>query len=209
MPPFLGHDPMGVARAAAEPRWLVLLLATLHVAGEPWALAVLALAVYSWLEREVRAVVARVLPLAVALAVEGGAVALARAAAAAPRPQGASGVALAIRHLFPAPNVVAIATFAAYSLLVYRRRAVAPLAVAAAAAFGVAGRYAPGPLAAGIATGVVLAGVAFLGGGAVARGRRRARAAHAVALPGPGPRGAVPGVPARAEAPSDGDRPPA
>ena len=126
VPPLIAHDPLGAAAVAGQPHWAVLLVATLHVAGEPWALALLALAAYSWLEREVRGVVEVVVPLALALALGGVGVEVARIAAAAPRPAGAAGLAPLVRHLFPGPHVLALAAFAGYSLLVYRRRAVAP-----------------------------------------------------------------------------------
>lgn len=161
MPPLLTQDPLGVAATAGEPRCLVLLVATLHVAAEPWALAVLALAAYSWLEREVRGVLEAVVPLALALGLGGVAVEIARVAAAAPRPAGAPGLALLVRHLFPGPHVLALAAFAGYSLLTYRRRAFAPLVLAALASLGVAGRYGGGALAAGVAAGVALAALAY------------------------------------------------
>ncbi len=193
MPPFFGQDPLGVASAAGEPRWVAVLLATLHVAGEPWALALVALATYSWLEREVRGVVEVVVPLAIALAVGAGAVEVARVAASAPRPLGAPGIALLVRHLFPAGHVLALATFGSYSLLVYRRRALAPLVLAALVSTGVAGRYGRGALGAGIAAGLFLAAVAYLV--AVRLARRGHLAARRRTPP--------------ARTPADADRPPA
>jgi len=161
VPPLIAHDPLGAAAVAGQPHWAVLLVATLHVAGEPWALALLALAAYSWLEREVRGVVEVVVPLALALALGGAGVEVARIAAAAPRPAGAAGLAPLVRHLFPGPHVLALAAFAGYSLLVYRRRAVAPLVLAALAALGAAGRYGGGALVAGITAGLALASLAY------------------------------------------------
>ena len=178
----MAQDPLGIAATAGQPRWLALLVATLHVAAEPWALAVIALAAYSWLEREVRGVIASVLPLALALGLGGVAVELARVAAAAPRPAGAAGLAPLVRHLFPGPHVLALAAFAGYSLLVYRRRAVTPLVLAALASVGAAGRYGWGALASGAAAGLILAAAAYAIAVRLARrgrlaARRRARAA--------------------------------
>ena len=151
VPPLIAHDPLGAAAVAGQPHWAVLLVATLHVAGEPWALALLALAAYSWLEREVRGVVEVVVPLALALALGGAAAAIRATSTPAPL----------VRHLFPGPHVLALAAFAGYSLLVYRRRAVAPLVLAALAALGAAGRYGGGALVAGITAGLALASLAY------------------------------------------------
>jgi hypothetical protein len=139
-----------------SPRPLAVLATALSVAAEPWALAVLGLAAYSWLEREVRAVVEVALPLAIALAAGAGAIELLRLGAPA------TGAAAAeARHLFPGPHVLALTTFAAYSLLVYRRRALGPLGLAALASVGVGGRYGGGALAAGVVCGLALAGAAY------------------------------------------------
>ncbi len=142
-------------------RPLAVLATALAVAAEPWALAVLGLAAYSWLERSVRAVAEVALPLATALALGAGVVEGARIAEGAAHALSLGGLEAAAQRLFPGPHLLAIVTFAAYSLLVYRRRAVGPLGLAALASVGVAGRYGGGALAAGVVCGLALAGGAY------------------------------------------------
>src|SRR5690242_5141517 len=103
-------------------RPIALLATALSVAAEPWALAVLGLAAYSWLERSVRAVVEVALPLAAALAAGAGLVGATRIAEGVAHGLSLGGLEAAAQRLFPGPHVLAIAPFAAYSLLVYRRR---------------------------------------------------------------------------------------
>jgi hypothetical protein len=163
-------------------RPLAVLATALAVAAEPWALAVLGLATYSWLEREVRAVVEVVLPLAVALALGAGVAEAIRVAEGAAHALSLGGIEAAAQRLFPGPHVLALVTFAAYSLLVYRRRAVGPLGVAAAASVGVAGRYGGGALVAGVVCGLALAAAAY--GAAVRLARRGPLAARRRPAPG-------------------------
>jgi hypothetical protein len=144
-----------------SPRPFALLATVLSVAAEPWALAVLGLAAFSWLERSVRAVVEVALPLALALAVGGGAVEAVRIVEGTAHALSLGALHAAAQRLFPGPHVLAIATFAGYSLLVYRRRAVGPLGLAALAFMGVAGRYGGGALAAGVVCGLALAAAAY------------------------------------------------
>jgi hypothetical protein len=128
MPPIFPYDPLEAAhRAATHPRVLAVAMA-LSVASEPWALILVALAAYAWLEREVRAVLRAVLPLSIALALGLGIV----AAAARIGVAGGWGV-----RAVPSGHALWGATFAAYTLRYYGRRwgaaaAVLPLAGGAA-----------------------------------------------------------------------------
>jgi membrane-associated phospholipid phosphatase len=187
MPP-LYQDPLS-AVPGAEWRWVDVARALVEVSCEAWALALVALAVYSFLERDVKGVLKAVAPLALALA---GAAALAfaaRAIAGMPRPLGA-GHALGplLRRAFPTGQTAAVAVFAAYAALAYGRRAL-PLA-AAAVALGLAralGRpHWAADLAGGGIAGMALAVAAYAAALRLAprghlarlradRGRRRAR----------------------------------
>ena len=66
MPPLYAQDPLGAAHAAQEARALDLPMAALTVACEPWMIVLVALALYSWLEGEVRAVLKTFAPAATA-----------------------------------------------------------------------------------------------------------------------------------------------
>lgn len=159
MPPLLSQDPLDALHLALQSRWLDVPMTVLAVACEPWALVLVALALYAWLEGEVLAVLKVVAPLAIALVVAGGLAVAAHHAGAAPRPawagEGAVGV---LRRLLPGGQTVAVATFAAYSLLAYGRRAAGVLGLLALG--GIARAYA-GPhwaadvLAGGLAGGVL------------------------------------------------------
>jgi hypothetical protein len=76
MPPY-AHDAFTAAHEALQSRWLDILMTGLSVAFEPWILALIALALFSWLERDVPSVLRSFLPLlaALAVAVAGGVVA--------------------------------------------------------------------------------------------------------------------------------------
>jgi membrane-associated phospholipid phosphatase len=164
MPPLYAQDPLSAVQAAAPWRWSDLPAALAHVASEAWVLALVALALYAFLEREVKDVVRVVLPLAVALAAAAGLAALGRALGAMPRPAGAGeGAAGVLRHVFPGGNVAAVAAFAAYSLLVYgrRARAAALLAVPVAVARALASAHWAVDLLAGTLEGCGLAGAAY------------------------------------------------
>lgn len=132
MPPFLANDPVAAARGA-EATWVAVLAAVLQVASEGWALALVALALYSWLERDVPAVVKAFLPALGAIAAAHAVGALLQLVSGAPRPVGgpATGPLELLRQVgLPSGQVLAVAAFAAYSLAVYRRRALAALALA-------------------------------------------------------------------------------
>lgn len=178
MPP-LYQDPLSAVPGAW--RWVDLLRALVEVSCEAWALALVALAVYSFLEAEVKGVLKVFLPLALALLAAGAVAAAARALGALPRPAEAAGHSLAplLRRAFPTAQSTAVGVFAAYSALVYGRRGVA--VAAAAAVLGVLhALVGPHPVAelAGGALGGLALGVAAYGvalrlspGGHVARRR--------------------------------------
>lgn len=159
------------------------LAALAESATDPWVLALFALALFAWLETEIRGVVAAFLPLACALAVAAALGALAGALGAGPRP-GDDPATLA-RWALPAANTVAAGAFAAYSLLAYGRRGWgAPAAMLAAAGIQVFGQGGTWAAAAGGAAGALLGTAAWLGavlvlpGGRLARSRRTRRTAR-------------------------------
>ncbi len=163
MPPIY-QDPLS-AVPGAEWRWLDLARALAEVSCEGWALALIALAVYSFLEDDVKAVLKVFLPLALALAAAGAVALLARALGGVPRPLEGAGhvVAPLLRRAFPSGQGAAVAVFATYTALVYGRRALP--AVVAAVLVGVA-RALGAPhwaadLGGGALAGVLLALVAY------------------------------------------------
>jgi membrane-associated phospholipid phosphatase len=110
MPPLFAHDPLDAVQRAARPTWLLAVATALSVACEYWVLALLALAAYAWLERDVPAVLKAFLPLALALTVGVGLVAIgARAGVIA-----GWGV-----RAVPSGHALWGATFALYTLRVY------------------------------------------------------------------------------------------
>lgn len=166
MPPFFPQPPLDALASTGAPRWLDVALTVVTVACEPWALALIALAVYSWLEREVPAVLKAAAPLVAALAAGGGMAFLARFAWAAPRLAGAGeGLGPFLQRVLPGAQVIGLGAFAAYSLLAYGRRA-APV-VLALAALGGAARVWAGPhwiadLVGGGVAGALLGALAYL-----------------------------------------------
>ncbi len=197
MPPLYAQDPLSAVPRGLGWRWVDLPLAVVQVAGEGWALALIALALYSFFEHEVKDVLKAFLPLAVALAAAGALVLVARALGAVPRPVGgaADGVAPLLRHAFPSGQAAAAAVFATYSLLAYGRRArpALLLALAVAIARAVSGAHwaldlAGGGLA-GIAVGTLVyrAAVRLFPRGHLARLRSTRRAEGARLLEADGP----------------------
>jgi hypothetical protein len=179
MPPFLPHPPID-ALGPTGPRWLEVALTIVAVACEPWVLALIALALYSWLEREVAAVLEVFAPLAVALTVGGVVAIAARAAWAAPHLAGAGGDGLAafLHAALPGARVVALGVVVAYSLLAYGRRAL-PLLVLAGMGIGArihAGAQWPAELLVGGLSGALLGLTAFLVAVRVVPGGHLARA---------------------------------
>lgn len=168
MPPLSAQDALSAVQRGAPWRWLDLPVALADVASEPWVVALLALALFAWLEYEVKDVVKAFLPLGVALLTAGGLALAARALGAVPRPVAgdeprAAGLLL---RAVASGQVAGVAVFAGYSLLAYGRRARPALlfALVFAAARAVAGPHWAPDLAAGGALGATLAGAAWTGG---------------------------------------------
>lgn len=160
MPPILGQDPLDALHAAAQHRWLDAAVTALLAACDPWTLALVGLALYSWLEVEVPAVLRAAVPLALGLfagAVLGQG---ARSLAAMPRPAGEGQGMPPLFLLGQALGgpMLPLATFSAYSLLVYGRRAAWALllVLAAVSARALAGPHAALELAGGGALGALL-----------------------------------------------------
>jgi membrane-associated phospholipid phosphatase len=191
MPP-LYQDPLSAVPGAW--RWLDLARALVEVSCEGWALALLALAVYSFLEAEVKGVLKAFLPLGLALLAAGAIALLARTLGGMPRPVEGTGHAVAalLRRAFPSAQVSAVAVFATYTALVYGRRGLPVAAVAAAlgVAHGLAGAHWAADLAGGGIVGVALGVAAYAltlrvsPDGHVARCRPRRHRAASVAPPG-------------------------
>ncbi len=194
MPPLYPQDPLNAVSRAAW-RWLDVALAAGDVASEPWVLALVALALYSWLEREVRGVVKSFLPLAAALAAAAALALLARAALAVPRPvEAIGGIGALVRSAFPTGHAAAVSAFAIYSVLAYGRRASGAVALALVLALGrvFAGPHWSAELAGGGLAGAALGAAAYATalrltpGGHLER-LRRARAGTSGAAPDPSP----------------------
>jgi len=191
MPP-LYQDPLSAVPGAW--RWLDLVRALVEVSCEGWALALVALAVYSFLEAEVKGVLKSFLPLGLALLAAGGVALLARTLGGMPRPVDASGHAVAalLRRSFPSAQVSAVAVFVTYTTLVYGRRALPVTAVATAlgVAHALAGAHWAADLAGGGIVGLALGITAYAltlrasPDGHVARCRPRRHRPASVAPPG-------------------------
>lgn len=165
MPPLYAQDPLSAVERGIAWRWIDLPIVLVDVASEVWVVALIALALFAWLEREVKDVLRVFLPLAVALAAAGGVAVLARSLGAVPRPVGevGRGVAPLLSHAFPSGQVGAVAVFATYALLAYGKRARAALllALAVAAARVVSGAHWAADLAGGGVAGVALGTLAY------------------------------------------------
>ena len=163
MPP-LYQDPLS-AVPGAEWRWLDLARALSQVSCEVWALALIALAVYSFLEDDVKGVLKAFLPLALALAAAGAVALLARALGGAPRPLEGAGHAVAplLRRAFPSGQAAAVAVFATYTALVYGRRALPAVvgAVLVGAARALGAPHWAADVAGGAIAGILLAFAAY------------------------------------------------
>ncbi len=183
MPPLNAQDPLGAARAAFQAGALDLPTAALLVACEPWMLLLVALALYSWLEGEVRGVLKAFTPAAAAILVSVALALAARATGSAPRPLEEGGLVPLLAAAFPAPHTAGVAALAVFSLLAYGRRALGVLALAALC--GVARVRAGAHWGADLGAGGALGAVAALGAyaatlrlfpaGHLARLRRRRR----------------------------------
>ncbi len=161
MPPLSAQDALSAVQRGAAWRWLDLPVTLADVASEPWVVALIALALFAWLEYEVKDVVKAFLPLGVALLAAGGVALAAQALGAVPRPVGDGGpgtASLLLWRAFPASNVAAVAAFAVYALLAYGRRArgALVLATAVAVARALSGPHWVAHLAGGSTAGAVL-----------------------------------------------------
>jgi membrane-associated phospholipid phosphatase len=165
MPPVYSHDPLSAVERGAALRWFDLPVALADAASEAWVVALIALALFAWLEQEVRDVVKAFLPLGVALLAAGGIAILARSLGAIPRPVGGAGwvVVPLLARAFPTGQVGGVTAFATYALLAYGRRARAALLLAAAvgAARVVTGAHWAADLAGGGIAGVALGALAY------------------------------------------------
>ena len=190
MPP-LYQDPLTAVPGAW--RWVDLLRALIEVSTEAWALALVALAVYSFLEREVKGVLKVFLPLSLALVAAAAFALAARALGGLPRPAGAAGHSLVplLRRAFPTAQSAAVVVFATYSALVYGRRGlvVAVPAAALCVVHALAGPHPFAEFAGGAVAGLALGAAAYSltlrlsPGGHVAHRRDRRQPGPATAGP--------------------------
>lgn len=167
VPPVFSHDPLSAVERGMSWRLADLPFALVDAASDGWVVALIALALFAWLEREVRDVLEVFLPLAIALVAAGGVALLARSVGAVPRPVGGSAPALApfLSRAFSTGQVSAVAAFATYALLAYGKRARAALLLAAAVAMArvaTGGHWVAG-LAAGGVVGLALGFAAYRG----------------------------------------------
>jgi membrane-associated phospholipid phosphatase len=134
VPPVFSHDPLSAVERGMSWRWVDVPFAFVDAASDAWVVALIALALFAWLESEVKDVLEAFLPLAIALVAAGGVALLARSVGAVPRPVGGSAPVLAplLSRAFPSGQVGAVAAFATYALLAYGKRARAALVLAAA-----------------------------------------------------------------------------
>jgi membrane-associated phospholipid phosphatase len=141
MPPY-AQDAFTAANQALQAGWLDLAMTGLSVVCEPWILALIALALFSWFERDVPSVLKAFGPLVAALAAATLGTFLVRVFAAAPRPLGGGEpsalheVAAAVaRAGLSGGQALATAVFASYAILAYGRRALPVVLVALAGGF--------------------------------------------------------------------------
>lgn len=194
MPPLYVQDPLAAVERGASRTWLDLPVALVDAASDAWIVALLALALFAWLEREVKDVVKVFVPLAVALVGAGLVALVARELGAVPRPLGevGRGVSPLLGRAFPSAQASAVAAFAVYALLAYGRRARAALLLAAAVATArvVSGAHWAVDLAGGGLAGAAMGGIAYAAalrlspGGHLAR-LREARRPIAASLAAP------------------------
>jgi membrane-associated phospholipid phosphatase len=189
--PPLYQDPLSAVPGAA---WSLgdVLRALVEVACQAWAVALVALAVYSFLERDVKGVLKAVAPLLLALAAAGALALAARAVGGLPRPlAGAGQVVPLLRRAFPSEQSAAVAVFATYTALAYGRRAVPAVLAAVVVGLGHAlgGTHWALELAAGGIAGVSIGAAAY---GAALRVFPRGHLADLRAARGGGARAASP-----------------
>lgn len=155
MPPLFAHDPLEAVQRTSRPGWWLAPATALSVACEHWVLALLALALFAWLEGDVRSVLRVFVPFAVALLVGVGLVAVCWRVGR----MAGWGV-----RAVPSGHALWAATFAAYTFRVYGARwggAAAGLALAGGVSRIVLGSNGIPSVAAGWAVGVALGVAAF------------------------------------------------
>jgi len=113
MPPLFAHDPLDAVQRAAHPGWWLAPATALSVACEHWVVALVALAAYAWLERDIPSALKAFLPILLALGVGVAIVAVCGRAG--------SWAGWGVR-IIPSGHALWGATFAAYTLRVYGRR---------------------------------------------------------------------------------------
>lgn len=113
MPPLFAHDPLDAVQGAGRQGWLLGPATALSVACEPWVIALVALALYAWLERDVPSALEAFLPFAAALLAGVALEVLSRRAGAL------AGVGL---RAVPSGHALWGATFAAYTARLYGAR---------------------------------------------------------------------------------------
>ena len=128
-PPFYAHDPFLALHQAMQSRWLDLPAAISSTACEGWALALIGLLAFAWMERDRWRLLAAFVPFVVALAASGAVVQVLKDLLATPRPlsvYGPHGVRIGLEPLymfgFPSGHSSAVATFAVYAALAYGAR---------------------------------------------------------------------------------------
>lgn len=131
MPPLFAHDPLDAVQGAGRQGWLLAPATALSVACDHWVLALLALALCAWLERDVPSALKAYLPFAVAL--------LAGVALEAATRRAGAMAGVGVRAV-PSGHALWAATFAAYAARLYGARWGLP-AAALALAGGIARIY--------------------------------------------------------------------
>ncbi len=128
-PPFYAHDPFLALHQAMQSRWLDFAAAIISTACEGWALALVGLLAFAWVERDRWRLLAAFLPFLVALAASGAVVQELKDLLATPRPLSVYGperVTIGLEPLymygFPSGHSSAVATFAVYASLAYGAR---------------------------------------------------------------------------------------
>ncbi len=134
MPPLYAHDPFVAVQRVLAARWLDLPMAVLSVACEAWIVALIALAAYAWLEKDIPSVWKAWLPLVLALVVGGLLTYVLKDLWGTPRPLAVYGdtkvhvlLAPLRKHGFPSGHSVVSAAFGAFTVAVYGRRGMAAL----------------------------------------------------------------------------------
>ncbi len=155
MPPVYAQDPFFAVHQALHAGWLDVPMAAVSVACEAWVLALVALAVYSWVERDTRSVLGVFIPLAVALALGAASGHALTVLSNAPRPVVGRG--LVAWRAVPSGAVLETAAFAAYTAAAYGRRGLAALAAPALGTLSAA--HTGGGWASSVPVGLVLGAV--------------------------------------------------